>query len=88
MLNQLVFGVEVVQYNISIARMGGCEYKDLKVLAQLFKALSCVRPNVNPCLDDVSAWEFDRQYDIRRYRRVFIAMDQRLIEIKNDRFFI
>jgi len=86
-LEVLVFGVDVVDYRISILLLAGGENDDLKVLVCSLQALNNMRPNVNA--GHHGLWivrELDRNDDIRAIRLGIIdAVNQCLVEIEHDR---
>jgi hypothetical protein len=60
MVDVLVIRVQIVQHDVSVARVTSCEHDDLKVLAQVFEDFLCVWPDVDPSLDDLSCGKCDR----------------------------
>lgn len=51
MRNVFAFRVKVVDYHICIAFVTGSKNDDFKMLAELAKALSSIRPDIESCLD-------------------------------------
>lgn len=59
MLDVLAVGIQVIQDNIGIAGVAGCEYDDFEVFAQIFEDILCMGTDVDSCLDDFSSGESD-----------------------------
>ncbi len=87
-VNEFVVWVQVVKYHIGITRMRCSENNNLKVFSQVFKNLFCVRPDVDTCFNNFSCRKLDRQFNIMRRGQAVVAMNQSLIQVKYDTFFV
>ena len=83
MVDVKVIGVEVVQNHIRIARVTGCEDDDLEVFAQILEDFLSIGSDVDACLDDLSSWEGDRQFNIVGWSQGIVAVNQSLIQIED-----
>lgn len=58
-LEELVIGVDVVQDNICVPLVRGCEDNHLVVLVNFYQHLSGMRPNVETCAQNFTRLSFD-----------------------------
>ncbi len=88
MVNKFFLWVQIVQNYISVARMAGSENYDFKVFRKDGQNLSGEGPHVNSDLNDFTGGEIDFDFKITRHVHILIAVDQSLIQIKDDSLFI
>ena len=56
--------------------MTSCKEDDLEVFTQISKEFFTIGSDVDPCLNNLSCWEFDRKFDIVRRIDVVVAVDK------------
>lgn len=88
MVYPLSIGIEIVHDDIGVAGMTGSEDNDLEVFAEVFEDFFGVGADVDASLDDFSGWELDGQFDAVRRIGSVVAVDKRLIEVKNNCLFV
>jgi hypothetical protein len=59
MMYEPIIRIQIVQYSLSIAVMGGSKDNDLKVLTKFLQNLKSEGPYINPCLNHFPLREFD-----------------------------
>ena len=87
MMNKLIIWVQIVKHNVSIAWMTSSKHYYLKVLRKCFQKFYCMRSNVDSCLNFLTSWKFDINFNIMRQIHTVIAMNQSFIKIKYNRLF-
>ena len=87
-LNVFVFRIQIVQNNISVATVRGCENNDFIVLGELLQTLNSIRSNIDTSFNDFTMREFDGQNYITRHAGILIAMNQSFIKIEDNSLFI
>ena len=87
-MNKFFLWVQIVQNYMSVARMAGSENYDFKVFGKDGQNLSGKGPHVNSDLNDFAGWKVDFNFKITRHVHILIAVDQSLIQIKDDSLFI
>ena len=64
MVDDLLLGVEPINYHIRIATVTSCEHHYLELLRQISQDLSRVAPNIDTSLHDFSAHECYGKSDV------------------------
>ena len=79
MMDELLIWVQMIQHNICIAGVAGCEHNHFKILSEILHNVNGMRSDVNPSFDDVACWEDNGELDIVRGLQILIAVNQSLI---------
>lgn len=87
MIDILVFGIEVIEDDVGVAWVTGCEDDHFEVFAEVFKDLLGVRADVDACLDDLASGESYRKFYIVRWSERIVAMNQGFVEIEDHWLF-
>ena len=59
MVDPLVFGVQVVDYNVGVACVAGGENDDLEIFTEVFEDLLGVGTDVDACFNKLAGGKFD-----------------------------
>lgn len=87
-LDVLVFGVEVVQDDVGVAGVAGCEDDYLEVTGEVLEELEGVGADVDAGLDDLAGGEGYGQFDVVGDAGVLVAVDQGLVQVEYDCLFV
>lgn len=83
MRNPLPLGVQIIDDDIGIAFVTGCEDNYFKILAQFSKAFDCVRSNIYASLDASLVWELYLDSHIMGHLQRLVTVDQGLVQVED-----
>lgn len=84
MLEDLPLRVEVVEHHVSIAAVAGCENDELEVASELVQESNRIGPDIDTCVDLLPVGHFDGEDDVAGSLRVFVAVNQSLVEVEHQ----
>lgn len=86
MVDEAILRVKVVKYHVGIAGMACSENDNLEVFAQVLQDFLGMRSNVDACLNHLACGKGDGKFDVKGRCQCIVAVNQRLIEVKDHRF--
>ena len=76
--------VDIINYHIRIAFVACCKDDQLEVSSEFLQTLSSIWSNVYPSLHHRSVGETNRQQYITGHVRILVAVDQGLVQVKDQ----
>lgn len=81
--NEFLLWVEMIEHDICVTLMTGCEYDDLAELCQFLQKSDSMWPDVYSGINFLASGELDFETDIIRGIYTFIAVNKGLIQIQH-----
>ena len=88
-MDVLLRWIQNVKNYIGVEAKRCCKDDDLKILVECFEHLNCIWANIYTGLDSLTRWQSDFHCVVGRFElEALVAVDQSLIHVQNDRFFV
>ena len=78
----------MIEDHAGVAGMAGGENYNLKLFGELLEDLFAIGSDIDSGFNDLTCWELDGEFDIVSCVEVLVAVNEGLIQVKNDGSFI
>jgi hypothetical protein len=87
MTNKLPFRIQVIQHDVGVALVTGCEHDDLALLRELPQEIDGIWADIDSSIDLLSSGKFDFEGYIVRLTQILVAVDEGFVQIEDDGVF-
>lgn len=88
MLKEFSVRINIVKHDIGVAAVARGEENQLESVDQVVQQGKGVGSDVNTRFEDLASLHFDSEFDVAWDGWAFVAMDQCLVEVEDQRFLV